>query len=92
MTKKIMTLSVSPKSWSVFKLQAEFVATGICCWIVKKSSSKRWNFDKPKQRECLSKETIQLVCEFFKSDSVSHMMHGKKECVSIKINGVQEKI
>ena len=65
--KKIMIFSVLPKSWSTSKLQAEFGATGYVGESSKKIVQKDGILTKPKQqqRECLLKETTQLVYEFF---------------------------
>ena len=90
--KKIMILSVLPKLRSVSKIQAEFGATQYVA-VSSKKVGKEGILIKPKRkhREGLSKETILLLYEFFKSDLISRMMPGEKDCVSIKVNKVQKK-
>ena len=89
-----MILFVLPKSWGVSKIQAEFGAIGYVAELSKNIVQENQILTKPKrkQNEGISKETIQLVNEFFKNDLVSRMMPGKKDCVSMKVNGIREKI
>ena len=35
----------------------------------------------------LSDRTVQLVKEFYLSDAVSRIMPGKRDCISVKVNG-----
>ena len=44
-------------------------------------------YPKPKPGKVLSEEKIKLIEEFFSRDDISRQMPGKKDCISIRVNG-----
>ena len=46
----------------------------------------------PKPGKRLSQDIITLIQQFFESDHVSRQMPGKRDCVSMMVNGVKEKV
>ena len=46
----------------------------------------------PKPGKRLPEETIEKVKEFYESDKVSRQMPGKKDCVSMLVNGIKQKV
>ena len=49
-------------------------------------------FSNPNQKagKTLFEETARLVKKFYKKDELSRMMPGKKDCVTMKIDGVKQ--
>lgn len=46
----------------------------------------------PKPGKRISEEIIKIVQDFYEKDIVSRQMPGKKDCVSMVVNGVKEKV
>ena len=45
-----------------------------------------------KAGKTLLEKTARLVQEFYEKDELSRMMRGKKDCVTMKIDGVKQKV
>ena len=46
----------------------------------------------PRPGKTLCTRTVQLVTSFYLSDAISCMMPGKKDCISIRVNGEKEHV
>ena len=44
----------------------------------------------PRRGKSLSRDTVELVTKFYESDEISRLMAGKKDCVTIKVDGKKE--
>lgn len=89
--KKIKILTLAPQSWTVQRTTSEFAVSE---YMVKKARSIRKEFGilpdefpaKKGSRE-LPRATVEQVIGFYQSDEYSRMCPGKKEFVSVKIEG-----
>jgi len=44
----------------------------------------------PRPGKTLNKNTVELVRKFYESDEISRLMPGKKDCVTVRVNGEKE--
>ena len=89
---KIKLLTLVPSSWSIKKTMEEF---NISQYMVKRAreiKNKKGILEEPdpKKGKSLSPEVIERVIVFYQSDDYSHMCPGKKEYVSVRIDGERE--
>ena len=82
-------LTVLPKSWSVKKAQQEFGVAEYLAWQSKKLVEERGilSLPGPPCGPSLPPETVVVVCSFYESDTISRVMPGKKDFVSMKKEG-----
>ena len=86
---QLQVLTVLPKSWSVKKIQQEFgVSIYMACKSKKLVEEKGiLSLPDPVREPSLLQETVDIVCAFYESDDISHVMPGKKDFVSVKKKG-----
>lgn len=87
--KKLQILTMSPSSWSIKKTAEEF---NVSEYMVKKARSLKqshgvFSEPSPKHGKELSPETQKAVVEFYEDDEYTRLCPGKKEFVSVKIDG-----
>ena len=89
---EVKLLTLVPESWTIREAQYFFAVSQS---MVRKAKSIRKekgllpNIDKRKGRS-LSDEIVESVIKFYENDEYSRMCPGKKEFVSVKINGHKE--
>ena len=85
---KIKLLTLAPESWSIQKVISKFNVTE---YIVKKEHVILAE-PKPKSGRALSKDVVDdCVINFYCDDQYSRMCAGKKECLTVKVDGQKEK-
>ena len=89
MNEQLQILTVLPKSWSVKKIQQEF---GVSTYMAQKSKKLVkekgvLSLPDPKPGPSLLPETVDIVHAFYESDDISRVMPGKKDFVSVKMEG-----
>ena len=79
-------LTVLPKSWSVKKVQQEFGVSEYLARQSKKLVEERGilSLPGPSRGPSLPPEAVVVVCSFYESNDISHVMPGKKDFVSVK--------
>jgi len=93
-SEKLRILSVLPKSWSRQKIMKEFQCTQYIARQAKILVQEKGVLSTPNPRikNCLPKETIEKVIEFYHSSDISREMPGMKDYVSVKgVDGHREK-
>ena len=91
---KIKLLTLAPESWSIQKVISKFNVTE---YIVKKARALKKEHvilaePKPKSGRALSKDVVDdCVKNFYCDDQYSRMCAGKKECLTVKVDGQKEK-
>lgn len=91
---KMKLLSLVPSSWSILKTMEEFNVSEHMvkrAREVKKTKGILGEPD-PKKGKCLSPEVVARVIAFYQSDEYSRMCPGKKEFVSVRIDGKKEQM
>ena len=93
-TDQIKILTVLPKSWSQRKIAEEFGTTRHKASVAKKLVAEKGVLcdPNPKQGKEIEKEVVDTVERFYRSEDVSRMMPGKKDVVSLKVNGERKHI
>ena len=97
-SEQIQILTILPKSWSRRRIQDEF---GVTEYMARKS--KEVVRDKgvlstpdPKAGSSLPADTVKLVTDFYNSEDISRVMPGKRDFVSVRLEGkrvhVQKKL
>ena len=83
---KVQILTVLSRSWSIRQVQEEFGASNYMVHKAKELVKQKEILSTPNLRHghALAVETTDLVQRFYKSDEVSRIMPGKKDCVSIR--------
>ena len=78
-------------SWTIKKIENEFKASNYMVCKAKSlvKSKGILSLPNPNQGHSLGNDTIVLVQNFYKSGQISRIMPGKKDCVSIKVNGTR---
>ena len=78
-----------PKSWSVKKIQQEFSVSNYTARKSKELVKEKGivSLPSPKSGPLLPSEMIDMVQEFHESDEITRVMPGKKDFVSVKIEG-----
>ena len=86
---KLQVLSVLPQSWTLQRIEKEFGTTYHMARLSKQLVSSKGVLSTPNSRpgKTLSASTVQLVTDVYQSDETSRMMPGKKDCISMKVNG-----
>ena len=88
-SEQLQILTVLPKSWSLKKIQQEF---GVSNYMARKSKELVkekgvLSLPSPKPGPSLPPETVEMVHVFYESDEISRVMPGKKDFVSVKLEG-----
>lgn len=86
---QMQILTTLPKSWTINQIEKEFGVTNFIARKAKNLVKEKgiMSSPNPKPGKTLSQETADLVKRFYESDEVSRQMPGKKDFVSVKING-----
>ncbi len=88
-SEQIQILTVLPRSWSVKKIQNEFGVTNYMARKSKELVKEKGALSTPDRKEgpSLPSEVINLVDGFYQSDDISRVMPGKKDFVSVRLEG-----
>ena len=92
-SERIRILTALPKSWSVCRIAEEFGASKYLAKCAKKLVQNKGILSSPnsKTRPSLSEDTVELVKSFYCSDSISRVMPGNKDFLSVrKADGEKE--
>ncbi|XP_034253213.1 uncharacterized protein LOC117652423 [Thrips palmi] len=91
--KKLLALSVVPKSWSISRIESTF---GVSNYMARKS--RLLVQDKgilcgpgPKVGRKLSPETVELITKFYYRDDISRPLPGAKDVLSVLVDGKRVK-
>lgn len=89
MAEKYLALSVLPSSWSLNKVKNEFHVSKNLAQTVKAVVAEHGILTPPpsKPGKSLPKDTVALVEQFYTSDQISRMQPGKKDFVTLRVNG-----
>jgi len=87
-------LTALPKSWTVNKIAEEFAVSNYMARKVKKLVKVNGilSTPNPKAGKTLQKKSVNEVKEFYCSDSVSRVMPGRKDCISVLIDGERQHV
>ncbi|KAL5518139.1 hypothetical protein EMCRGX_G003822 [Ephydatia muelleri] len=93
-SEKLQVLTILPQSWSIKRIEMEFGTTNHMARLAKALVASKGILATPNPRsgKTLSDDTVQLVKLFYLNDSVSRVMPGKKDCVSIVVDGEKEAV
>ena len=85
-SEKLTILTVLPQSWTLQKIQQEFAVTRYMARQAKNLVREKGILSTPNCRggKSLPTDNANAVKMFYKSDAVSRVMPGKKDCVSVK--------
>ena len=88
-SEKVHVLTVLPRSWTQKRIREEFNASDYMVRTVKKLVSEKGILSNPNQKggKTLSTDTVDEVKAFYRSDDISRVMPGKKDFVSVNVNG-----
>jgi len=91
---KVQVLTVLPKSWSVTRVQQEFGASNYMIRKAKKLVKDHGILSLPTQKagRTLSAIVVDDVREFYCNDTMSRIMPGMKDFVSVNIEGQRQHI
>ena len=96
-SEKSQVLTALPKSWGIKKVIKKFRVVGATQHMIRRAKAlvqKKGILSNPNQKagKTLLEETARLVKEFYKKDELSRMMPGKKDCFTMKIDGVKQTV
>lgn len=91
---KLTILTIAPSTWSISKVAREFNTTR---YLVRKSKELKANggvlaTTTAKAGKSLPETVTKVVNEFYNNDLYSRLMPGKKDYVSVKVNGKRTKM
>lgn len=91
---RVQILSLVPDHWSLQKTVDEFGTTMYYARKARELQKTEGVFGDVKKRQGhrLPNETIEKIQLFYNSDEVSRIMPGMKDTVSMKVNGVRQKV
>jgi hypothetical protein len=91
---KVQILTVLPKSWSAIRVQQEFAASNYMVRKAKRLVQDHGILSLPTQKagRTLSARVVDDVREFYCSDTMSRIMPGMKDFVSVNIEGQRQHI
>ena len=83
---KLTILTVLPQSWTVQKIQEQFAVTQYMARQAKTLVDDKGILSTPNCRagKSMARDVVDAVKTFYKSDAVSRIMPGKKDCVSVR--------
>ena len=93
-SEKLQVLTVLPKSWQIQKIEREFKITNYMARSAKKLVNEKGvlSTPNPKLGKKISEEIVEKVRMFYESDDISRCMPGKKDSVSMIINGKKDRV
>ena len=84
----VQVLTVLPKSWSICKIEEEFGVSNYLARMAKDLVQEKGILSIPDPRtRPFPQEIVDRVTSFYKSEDISRVMPGKKDCVSVMVNG-----
>jgi len=88
-SEKVQVLTVLPKSWSIRKIVGQFHASNYMARQAKKLVEEKGilSTPNPKSGHFLAKKIVEDVKEFYSCESISRLMPGMKDFVSVNVNG-----
>lgn len=89
---QIQLLTLAPNSWSIKRAAEEFQVSEYLVRQARALKQTSGILSMPEQRrgKCLPDEVVKSVFEFYQEDEVSRVCPGKKECISVKIDGCKQ--
>jgi hypothetical protein len=93
-SEKVLILTVLPKSWTNKRVANEFGASNYMVRKAKKLVEEKGilTTPNPKAGKTLLQKTADEVKDFYSSDEISRMMPGKKDYVSITMDGKRQHV
>ena len=88
---KLPLLTILPQSWSVNRIKTEFGTTNHMARALVASKGILAT-PNPRSGKTFSDDTVQLVKQFYLNDTVSCVIPGEKNCVSIVVDGEKEAV
>jgi len=87
-------LTSLPLSWGIRKIMKEFNIGYKRANLAKKLQRENGFQTCPEKRfgKSLSEEIVKKIKEFYQSDDISRMLPGKKDCVSMKVEGIKQRV
>ena len=92
---KYQILTSMPSAWGVRKLQQEFGVSNRMARNAKKIQADKGILSAPGKKKAGNKlpaDSLKVVEAFYNLDEVSRAMPGKKDCVTVKVDGVRKKV
>ncbi len=91
---QMQVLTVLPQSWSIRQMQDEFGISNYMARATKKLVEEKGilSTPNPKPGRAITDEVTTKIKEFYESDEISRQMPGKKDCVTMDVNGKKEKV
>jgi hypothetical protein len=88
-SEKLQVLTVLPKSWSIKKTEQEFQVSNYMVRKAKKLVEEKGILSTPNPRsgKTLPSSIVDEIKHFYYSDTISRLMPGMKDYVSVCING-----
>lgn len=84
-----------PESWGLKRIKKEFDVGDRMAKRAKKLQSEHGFMSVPESQtrsDCLTNEIQEIIVNFYATDTISRAMPGKNDCLSMKINGVKQKV
>lgn len=93
-SEKFLILTTIPKSWNIKKIENEFHVSNRMARKAKSLVKEKgiMSCPDPKPGKTLDQNVADKVKDFYNSDDVSRIMPGKKDFVSMKVNGKKEHV
>ena len=88
---KINLVELAPKSWSLRKIRENFGVSHYMARSARNNSDTSEAKIAKKRGKSFDINIVSRVKEFYQSDEVSRMCPGKRDCISIKENGIKVK-
>lgn len=87
-------MTILPKTWSIKRIQNEFQVSNFTARKAKQlvKDHRIMSSPNPKPGKTLNAETAVLITDFYENEEVSRQMPGKKDFVSLKIEGKREQV
>lgn len=92
---RLQLLTILPKSWTIQKIIDTFNTTKHMATQAKKISDERGVLATQNSSRVsigLKDETKELVAQFFESEDISRAMPGKRDCITLKIDGKRQAV
>ena len=91
---KLQILTLAPPGWSKQKTMMEFGVTKYMVEHARRLKSDKGILALPEHKKgnVLDEAIVQIVQDFYQNDDISRLMPGKRDCVSVKIEGEKRHI
>jgi len=91
---KVQVLTVLPKSWTLKKVAEEFETSDYMARKARKLVEEKGILSTPnvKAGKTLAQKTVQEVNDFYHSNEVSRIMPGKKDYISVTVDGERQHV